>query len=183
MDRLSAPGLILTGTRGSGKSTLADRLLDGLGFAQPVGDTTRPPRPDDHGAYRYRTAEEFDALARAGDFVVSSRYAGNRYGVSRRELQEVVARGYRPLLTLTPQAAARVASEPGWVAIFVDAPDDVLDGRLRRRGGLSDGDRAQRQADRELRDRFLVLWNDGPLTAAVEAVHRALEGVHVSVQP
>lgn len=114
---------------------------------------------------------------------MSSRYAGNRYGVSRRELQEVVARGYRPLLTLTPQAAARVASEPGWVAIFVDAPDDVLDGRLRRRSGLSDGDRAQRQADRELRDRFLVLWNDGPLAAAVEAVHRALEGVHVSVQP
>lgn len=56
MDRLSAPGLILTGTRGGGKTTLADRLLDGLGFAQPVGDTTRPPRPDDHGAYRYRTA-------------------------------------------------------------------------------------------------------------------------------
>jgi guanylate kinase len=168
-------GLILTGVRGSGKSAVAAILLASGQFARPVGITTRPPRPDDQGTYAYLSPAEFSRLERANQLAVSSHYASQRYGVDSRELDRIRGSGLRPLLTLTPEAAARFTQSSGWTAVFLDASDEVLDQRLRPRGGaFADGDHAQRRNDRGWRDRSRLVWNDGDLAVTVAAVLRIL---------
>ncbi len=168
-------GLILTGTRGSGKTAVAAILLANGQFSRPAGLTTRPPRPDDQGAYVYLSPAEFTRFERANRLAVSSSYAGQRYGVDRHELDRIRHGGLRPLLTLTPEAAARFGERPGWTAVFLDAPDESLDLRLRAREGVfANGSREQRLDDRRWRDCFRLIWNDGELDGAVAAVLRGL---------
>jgi guanylate kinase len=177
------PGLVLTGTRGSGKSAVAAVLLARGEFTRPVGVTTRPPRPDDQGAYAFLSAAEFTGLEQAGRLAVSSYYAGQCYGVDRRELDRIRHSGLRPLLTLTPEAAARFGQSHGWRAVFLDASDGVLDQRLRARGGpFADGDHAQRRDDRGWRDRFRLVWNDGDLAVTVAAVLSVLGAAATTVR-
>jgi guanylate kinase len=174
---MNAPrrGLILTGTRGSGKTCLAWLLCrEALGFCQPVGLTTRSPRPDDAGKYSYLTAHDFAAKERAGDFLVSSSYGESRYAVSHEAVDEIFGRAGHPLLTLTPEAAIRLSAELGWLAIFLDAPDEALNRRLLvRDGALRAQDYRQRSADRSVASSLAQVVNaDGELAATGEILER-----------
>lgn len=80
---------ILVGASGSGKTTIANRLRS-YDFARLVGSTTRSIRPGevDGVDYHFITREEFAST----DFFEQADYAGNHYGLSRKEADRALRR-------------------------------------------------------------------------------------------
>jgi guanylate kinase len=122
--------------------------------------------------YWFLQREEFDRRIEAGEFLEWVDYVGNRYGTLNSEIDRLRAAGKAPLLELETDGALRVerrAENP--VTIFVTAPVEELERRLRARATESSGvieerlETARRQL--ELRDRFdVVVENDDRQRAA-----------------
>ncbi|WP_204007725.1 hypothetical protein [Virgisporangium aurantiacum] len=182
MDDDRTVGYVITGTRGSGKTTVAQMLTRGSGSIGRVPSvTTRPPRPDDRRDTYFHLAEhEFDALAADGRLILVGTYGAARYGIVADSIDAELRAGRRPLLTVSPDAAAALvagARPVRWRGAFLDARDDLLDGRLRAAGRAARAqDRRQRVADRAFAGPPLtVVRNDGPLSDAVRRVRRLFD--------
>lgn len=100
--------------------------------------TTREPRADEINGrdYHFLSPGEFEARAQGGEFVEHARYAGNRYGTLRSELERPAA---AILLEIDLQGARQVrATLPAAVQVFVAPPSVAdLEQRLRARGSDS----------------------------------------------
>ena len=152
----------MTGPSGAGKGTLIQLVLPRFPeLALAVSATTRPLRPGEENGVHYWFLDraEFDRRIEAGEFLEWVDYVGNRYGTLKSEIERLLAAGKAPLLELETDGALRVkrrAETP--VTIFVTAPVDELERRLRARATESSGvieerlETARRQL--ELRDQF-----------------------------
>lgn len=82
--------VIIIGPSGSGKTTLGRELEKMLGFKEVVSTTTRPVRENDGEIdgvnYHFVSDEEFDKRLRNNEFVETSEYGGERYGVEYQSL-------------------------------------------------------------------------------------------------
>ena len=115
----------------------------------------RRPREVDGREYWFLTPEEFLARIEAGEFLEQVVYvSGHRYGTLRSELERIRAKGEVPLLELETKGALRVKHDvEGAVTVFISAPVDELERRLRERATESSGeigeriDRAREQLD------------------------------------
>jgi len=135
---------VLTGTSGAGKTSVARKLVEmGGRFTLVQALTTRHKREDDNtGEYVYVSDEEFAKSDKQGDLLVKSKYRGDNYGIATRPLQELIKGGRVPVLVVTPEAVLEFAEtwlnkineRPPFLTIFLDAPDNTLDDRLRNRG-------------------------------------------------
>jgi len=133
----------VTGPSGAGKGTLIQLVLPRFPeLAAAVSATTRPQRPGEQDGvhYHFLSREEFDRRIEAGEFLEWVDYVGNRYGTLRSEIDRLRAAGKAPLLELETEGALRVKRrEPNAITIFVTAPVDELEKRLRRRATESSG--------------------------------------------
>jgi guanylate kinase len=121
---------------------------------------------------------------REGDFLEHVEFAGHRYGTLRSEVDRIAAEGHCAVLELEIEGAllARDALD-GAVAIFVTAPLEVLESRLRERATESSGEIQERleiaRGQLEHADEFDVVVRNDDLSTAVEAISavvaRALE--------
>jgi guanylate kinase len=115
-----------------------------------VSATTRDRRPGevDGREYRFLTPEEFLAGIESNDFLEHVEYvSGHRYGTLRSELERIRAHGHVPLLELETEGALAVKEkEPGAVTIFISAPVEELERRLRDRATESTGEIGERIA-------------------------------------
>ena len=170
---------VVTGPSGAGKGTLIQLVLPRFPeLALAVSATTREQRPGEEDAthYWFLDRDEFDRRVEAGDFLEWVDFVGNRYGTLRSEIDRIHARGRVPLLDLEIEGARHVRSEvPGAVTIFVDAPLDELERRLRSRATESAGEIEERVAlaaeQRALAGEFdYVVENDDRERAADECV-------------
>ena len=74
-------------------------------------------------------------------------YVGNRYGTLRSEIDRLLDSGKAPMLELETDGALRVAERVARaVTIFVTAPVDELERRLRERATESSGEIGERIA-------------------------------------
>jgi guanylate kinase len=178
------PVFVITGPSGAGKGTLIKTLVERLPELEvAVSATTRPQRPGeaDGVEYWFLTEEEFVARIAAGDFLEHVRYvSGKRYGTLRSEISRIAGEGRVCVLELELDGALRVQEEvPGNVTIFIAAPVEELERRLRERATESTGeigDRialARRQLEQAHRFRYMVRNDDVQratevLTAIVE---------------
>jgi guanylate kinase len=137
------PVFVVTGPSGAGKGTLIELVLPRFPELAPaVSATTRAQRPgeEDGVHYWFLDRAEFDRRIDAGDFLEWVDFVGNRYGTLRDEIERLRAAGKAPLLELETEGAKRVKRRvDGAVTIFVTAPVDELERRLRERATESSG--------------------------------------------
>ena len=108
---------------------------------ETVSATTRPRRAaeEDGVDYWFLSEEEFERRVQAGEFLEWVSYVGNRYGTLRSEVDRIRADG-AALLELETKGALAVKDEiPGAVTVFVTAPIEELERRLRDRATESSG--------------------------------------------
>jgi guanylate kinase len=169
------PVFVVTGPSGAGKGTLIQLLLPRFPeLALVVSATTREQRPgeEDGTHYWFLDREEFDRRIEAGEFLEWVDFVGNRYGTLRSEIDRLRAGGKAPLLELETEGAKRVKRRvEGAVTVFVTAPVDELERRLRDRatessGVIDDRLRKAREQLTEAGDFDHVVENDDRTRAA-----------------
>jgi guanylate kinase len=189
------PVFVVTGPSGAGKGTLIQLVLPRFPeLALCVSATTREMRPGEQDGvhYWFLTPGEFQRRIDAGEFLEWVDYVGNRYGTLRSEIDRLRAQGRAPLLELETEGAHRVKRRvPDAVTVFVTAPVDELERRLRERATESSGQiedriaKARRQLDE--RDDFDHVVENGDRERAADElaaiVARALNGTATMARP
>jgi guanylate kinase len=182
------PVFVVTGPSGAGKGTLISLLLPRFPVLRAaVSATTRAQREGetDGVEYWFLSPEEFARRVDADGFLEWVWYVGNRYGTLLSEIERIRGEGCAPLLELETEGATAVKQRiPGAVTIFVTAPVDELERRLRERATESSGvieeriELARRQLEEA--DEFdYAIENDDRERAAdrlAEIVERELDG-------
>ncbi len=179
-----SPVFVITGPSGAGKGTLIKALVERLPELEiAVSATTRAQRPGEVDGVEYWFLDERDFVERIGTdaFLEHVRYvSGKRYGTLRSEMSRIADEGRVCVLELELDGALRVQEEvPGSITIFIAAPVEELERRLRERATESTGeigDRialAHRQLEQAHRFRYMVRNDDvrratEVLTAIVE---------------
>jgi guanylate kinase len=137
------PVFVVTGPSGAGKGTLIQLVLPRFPeLALVVSATTRPQRPGEENGvhYWFLSREEFAEKVTAGEFLEWVDYVGNLYGTLNSEIDRLRALGRAPLLELETDGAIRVKRRAeNAVTIFVTAPVEELERRLRSRATESSG--------------------------------------------
>jgi guanylate kinase len=134
---------VVTGPSGAGKGTLIQLVLPRFPELRPaVSATTREQRPGEQDGehYWFLTRQEFERRIAAGEFLEWVDYVGNLYGTLNSEIDRLLRAGRSPLLELETEGALRVKRRlPNAVTIFVSAPVEELERRLRERATESSG--------------------------------------------
>ena len=140
----------MTGPSGAGKGTLIKLVLPRFPtLALAVSATTRARRPGEENGvdYWFLDRREFDRRVEAGEFLEWVDYVGNRYGTLQSEIDRLREEGKAPMLELETDGALRVAERvERAVTIFVTAPVEELERRLRERATESSGEIGERIA-------------------------------------
>ncbi len=130
---------VVAAPSGAGKSSLVKALLELDTHVHPsISHTTRAPRGQEkHGReYFFASESEFDAMVATDAFVEWALVHGNRYGTSKRAIEERIAQGSDVILEIDFQGALQIKNAfSNAVLIFVLPPSwDELRSRLERRG-------------------------------------------------
>jgi guanylate kinase len=130
---------VVSAPSGAGKSSLVKALLELDARVQPsISHTTRPPRGQEmHGReYFFVTPGEFEEMVLADGFVEWAFVHGQRYGTSKRAIEEKIAQGADVILEIDFQGALQIKRIfSNAVLIFVLPPSwEELRSRLERRG-------------------------------------------------
>ena len=130
---------VVAAPSGAGKSSLVKALLELDSHVQPsVSHTTRAPRGQEkHGReYFFVSQQEFDTMVLADAFVEWAHVHGQRYGTSKKMIEDRIAHGADVILEIDWQGALQIKRIfTNAVLIFILPPSwDELRARLERRG-------------------------------------------------
>ena len=130
---------VVAAPRGAGKSSLVKALMELDSAVQPsVSHTTRPPRGQEkHGReYFFASTNEFDAMVESDAFIEWAHVHGQRYGTSKKAVEDRMAQGVDVILEIDFQGAIQIRKTFGnAVLIFILPPSwEELRSRLERRG-------------------------------------------------
>lgn len=130
---------VVAAPSGAGKSSLVKALMELDSRVQPsVSHTTRAPRGQEkHGReYFFVSPQEFDQMVLAGSFVEWAHVHGNRYGTSKKAIEERIATGADVVLEIDYQGALQIKRIfANAVLVFILPPSwEELRSRLERRG-------------------------------------------------
>lgn len=130
---------VVAAPSGAGKSSLVKALLELDSRVQlSVSHTTRAPRGQErHGReYFFVSQQEFDAMVAANAFVEWAHVHANRYGTSKKAIEDRMAEGADVILEIDYQGAQQIKSIfANAISIFILPPSwDELRSRLQRRG-------------------------------------------------
>ena len=131
--------VVVAAPSGAGKSSLVKALRELDSHVHPsVSHTTRPPRGQEkHGReYFFVSPPEFDAMVEAEAFVEWAHVHGQRYGTSKKAIEDRVATGADVILEIDFQGAIQIKKAfSNAVLIFILPPSwEELRSRLERRG-------------------------------------------------
>jgi guanylate kinase len=144
--------LVLSSPSGAGKTTLSRRLLQSDDkIKMSVSATTRAPRPNEvEGSdYFFVSAQNFEAHARAGEFLEHATVFGNRYGTPRKPVFDALEAGFDVLFDIDWQGTQQLKQQAreDLVSVFVVPPSmEELERRLRIRAQDSESVVRQRMA-------------------------------------
>jgi guanylate kinase len=134
---------VVSGPSGVGKGTvIAEALRRIPDLEVATSATTRPRRAHEVDGREYHFLSEPEFLRRVGegDFLEHVRYAGNRYGTLRSEVERRLRAGRDVVLEIEVVGARAVKLQmPEAVLVFI-APPEVADLEARLRGRGTDTD-------------------------------------------
>src|SRR5574343_1450921 len=130
---------VVAAPSGAGKSSLVKARMELDSQVQPsVSHTTRPPRGQEkHGReYFFVSVPEFDAMVANNAFVEWANVHGNRYGTSKKSIEDRMAQGADVVLEIDYQGAIQIKRiYANAVLIFILPPSwEELRSRLESRG-------------------------------------------------
>jgi guanylate kinase len=169
---------VVSGPSGVGKGTVIAQALRRLpGLEVATSATTRPRRAHevDGREYHFLSEPEFVRRVEEGEFLEHVRYAGNRYGTLRSEVERRLRAGRDVVLEIEVVGARAVKLQmPEAVLVFIAPPEVAdLEARLRGRGTDTDEEIESRLAiarrEMEAQTEFdHVIVNDDAERAAAE---------------
>ena len=130
---------VVAAPSGAGKSSLVKALMELDSHVQPsVSHTTRPPRGQEkHGReYFFVSPSEFDAMVAADAFVEWAHVHSQRYGTSKKAIEDRMSQGTDVILEIDFQGAVQIKNIfANAICIFILPPSwEELRSRLERRG-------------------------------------------------
>jgi guanylate kinase len=130
---------VVAAPSGAGKSSLVKALMELDARVQPtVSHTTRAPRGQEkHGReYFFTSSQEFDAMVQSQAFVEWAHVHGQRYGTSKKMIEDRMTQGTDVILEIDYQGALQIKRMyANAVLIFILPPSwEELRSRLERRG-------------------------------------------------
>ena len=130
---------VVAAPSGAGKSSLVKALMELDSQVQPsVSHTTRAPRGQEkHGReYFFVSSQEFDHMVLSDAFVEWAHVHGQRYGTSKKMIEDRMAQGADVVLEIDYQGAIQIKRMyANAVLIFILPPSwEELRSRLERRG-------------------------------------------------
>ena len=130
---------VVAAPSGTGKSSLVKALMEvDVGVKPSVSHTTRAPRGQEKDGREYFFIDNaaFDTMIARGDFLEWALVHGNRYGTSRRAIEERIGSGGDVVLEIDWQGALQIKRLfPDAILVFVLPPSlEELRARLIRRG-------------------------------------------------
>ena len=134
---------VVAAPSGAGKSSLVKALMELDTQVRPsVSHTTRPPRGQEkHGReYFFVSPQEFDQMVASDAFLEWAHVHGQRYGTSRKAIEDRIAQGADVILEIDFQGAIQVKKLfANAVLIFILPPSwEELRSRLHNRGEDAD---------------------------------------------
>ena len=131
--------IVVAAPSGAGKSSLVKALLELDSHVHlSVSHTTRAPRGQEkHGRdYYFASQSEFDAMVQSNAFVEWAHVHGNRYGTSKKAIEERIVQGSDVILEIDFQGALQIREAfANAVLVFILPPSwEELRSRLERRG-------------------------------------------------
>ena len=131
--------IVVAAPSGAGKSSLVKALLELDNHVHlSISHTTRPPRGQEkHGRdYYFASQPEFDAMVEGNAFVEWAHVHGNRYGTSKKAIEERIVQGSDVILEIDFQGALQIKQTfANALLVFILPPSwDELRSRLERRG-------------------------------------------------
>ena len=132
--------VIVSAPSGTGKTTLVERLVETVpDMVISRSYTCRPVRSGETDGvdYNFIDRSRFDAMVESGAFLEWATVFGHRYGTSAEDTERHRREGKDVVLVIDVQGAGQVRAQGvDSISIFVLPPSyDVLEDRLRRRGG------------------------------------------------
>jgi guanylate kinase len=130
---------VVAAPSGAGKSSLVKALMELDSRVMPsISHTTRAPRGQEkHGReYFFTSSQEFDAMVQSQAFVEWAHVHGQRYGTSKKMIEDRMTQGTDVILEIDYQGALQIKRMyANAVLIFILPPSwEELRSRLERRG-------------------------------------------------
>ena len=134
--------IVVSGVSSCGKNTVINELIKkrkDLRVLTQSSGTSRPPRESDSqfNTYVYFTDSEFEKGIEEGKFFEHEVVHGHYYGLIKARLEEVLhdkENDYIRDIDVKGTVNLKKFFKDNMISIFLDAPDEVLRGRLISRG-------------------------------------------------
>ena len=160
---MNEPNLyVVAAPSGGGKTSLITSLLErDPNTRLSVSHTTRAPRPGETDGvhYHFVSEDEFERLARAGEFLEHAHVFDHRYGTGRAAVERQLAQGHDVILDIDWQGARQVRRSFSTCCTIFVVPPSIAE--LRRRLAARGQDDAA-VIERRMRDARSEIshWNE-----------------------
>lgn len=177
--------VIISSPSGGGKDSVINALLRVMSASvRLITTTSRFPRPGNQDGidYYFISPVEFEKKIKNNEFLEYNNYAGNYYGIEKKNLDEALEK-YEWVFTQIEVNGKQHLDEVGIenISIFL-LPEslDILAGRIRRRGGVDENkiqERlkiAQNEMDKSTSYDFQIVNEDGKFEETVAKIREIL---------
>jgi guanylate kinase len=144
------PLVIISGPSGSGEDSIIEGLAKRMDIERVITTTTRDKRHGERDGHPYYfiSKEAFERGVAAGQFFeYAQHYNSNNYGVTFEEISRVQHSGKVGIWKIDYKGVQQAKELiPNILAIFIHAPLEILEARLRRRDTVTEEYIAERMA-------------------------------------